>query len=158
METGRSIKGIHNFINLVKGICVEPDEILEEVFGEASVFLLVCEGLEKGLNGVEELGACEARDEGDAEGLGEVEILAGGVELEEGEGGGMVGEGLRRVVTYLGVSQSFWWNVWRMVQSSGCGGGDSDGGDENECVSERKIEGQQPPKLVLHIYARLIVR
>ncbi|KAE9585110.1 hypothetical protein Lalb_Chr25g0285541 [Lupinus albus] len=61
---------------------VELDDGVEEAFGEASEFLLVCEGLEKGLNGVEKVGACEARDEGDAEGLGEVEVFAGGIENE----------------------------------------------------------------------------
>lgn len=72
-------------------MAINLDEGVEEVFGEA-FFALKFEALHEGFDGVEEIGTCKARDEGDAEGFGGVVVLAGGVEVEEGEGGGRVRE------------------------------------------------------------------
>lgn len=70
---------------------VELDEGEEEVIGEASAF----EGLvEEGVDGVKEVGVGEFGDEGGAEGFSGVEVFAGGVEVEEGDGGGRVVEGV----------------------------------------------------------------
>lgn len=77
-------------------MAINLDEGVEEAFGEA-LFAFKFEALDEGFDGVEEVGTCEARDEGDAEGFGGVVIFAGGVEVEEGEGGGRVGEGVEEV-------------------------------------------------------------
>lgn len=91
VERGHVAEGVEGEVEAVEGVGVGFDEGVEEGVGEKAAFL--CEGLVEREERGEVIGLGEFCDECCGEGFGGMEVFAGGVEVEEVEGGGRVCEG-----------------------------------------------------------------
>lgn len=91
---GHFVEGAKHVVHSMKGVCIGFDECEKKVIRKmTSLGAGEGEGVVKGEEWVEVLGLRKFGNEGGAKRFSGVKVLAGGVEVEEGEGGGRVCEG-----------------------------------------------------------------
>lgn len=91
---GHFVEGAKCVVHTLKGVCIGFDKGEKEVIRKmTSLGAREGEGMVEGEERVEVLGLGKLGNKGGAKGFGGVKVLAGVVEVKEGEGGGRVCKG-----------------------------------------------------------------